>query len=130
MCFNVRLIDHIEPVLVAQGIEVGMIGVVRGAHGIEVELLHQAHVLFHIGARHGMATGWVVLVSVYATDQQSLAVDPQLPAANLHRAKTDLSAFDIEYLALAIFKAQYQGIEIGCFIGPFTRIEQRYRVMG
>ena len=44
---DVRLVDHVEPVLVAEVVPVGVVRIVRGAHGVDVELLHQAHVAEH-----------------------------------------------------------------------------------
>ena len=75
---DVRLVDHVQPVAVAEVEPVGVVRVVRRAHGVDVELLHQPHVRLHRLARERAARDVVVLVPVDAVDPHGLAVDEQL----------------------------------------------------
>ena len=84
---DVRLVDQVEPELVAQLGEVLVVGVVRGAHGVEVVRLHEQQVgPRELGTRSATALR-VVLVQVDAVDQHGHAVDQQLVVAHLDRAE-------------------------------------------
>jgi hypothetical protein len=47
VALDVRLVHHVEPELVAELLPKGFVRVVRGAHRVEVVLLHQPDVLEH-----------------------------------------------------------------------------------
>ncbi len=42
--FKVSLVDHIKPILIAQLIEAGRVGVVAGPNGVDVVLLHSVKI--------------------------------------------------------------------------------------
>ena len=52
--FDIGLIDHIKTESVAELIKANLMRVVRAAHCIEVVLLHQLQVSFHLIERFGM----------------------------------------------------------------------------
>ena len=80
---DVRLVDDVQAEPVAELEPVRVVRIVRRAHGVDVELLHQPHVPLHQLARDRAAARVVVLVPVDAGDQHGLAVDEQLAVANL-----------------------------------------------
>ncbi len=86
---DVRLVDRVEAVAVAQVEPVRVVGVVRGADGVDVVLLHQAGVRLHRLARDHAAVQVVVLVAVDAVDQHRLAVHEQATVADLDGAEAD-----------------------------------------
>ena len=52
MSLDIRLGDDVDAVAVAEVILKMMVGVVRGAHGVDVKLLHQRDVTDHVVQRH------------------------------------------------------------------------------
>ena len=73
--FNVGLGDDVQPVLVAQVEERGIVRVVAGAHRVAVVALHRDDVVDHVLARHGLAAQRVVIVAVHAADGDAAVVD-------------------------------------------------------
>ena len=66
--FDVGLVIHVQAVFVAQVVPVGVVGVVRRPHGVDVVGLHQSDVLEHGLARHHVPCFEVMLVAVDAFD--------------------------------------------------------------
>ena len=50
---EVSLVAGVQAVVVVHGIHAGVVGVVRGANGVDVVLLHEQHVAQHLVYRHG-----------------------------------------------------------------------------
>ena len=80
---DVRLVDGVQAEPVAELEPVRVVRIVRGAHGVDVELLHQPHIPLHQLPRDRAATRVVVVMPVDAGDQHRLAVDEQLTVAYL-----------------------------------------------
>ncbi len=93
---KVGLVHHIEPVLVTQVIPARIVGIVTGAHGVDVVALHQQDVFHHTAVRHGITVVGIHLVAVDATDHDRLAVQQDLAAACLDQteAHTLRNGFD------------------------------------
>ena len=86
---DVRLLDDVEAQLVGQVQEGRVVGVVRGAHGVEAVALHGQQVPAH-GLRGDDAPGVLVeVVAVDTLDAHASAVDEQVQAADLHAAEAD-----------------------------------------
>ena len=86
---DVRLVDHVEAVAVAEVEPVRVVRVVRRAHGVDVELLHQPRVGLHQLAADRTSARVVVIVAVDAADLHRLAVHEQPAVANLDAAEAD-----------------------------------------
>ena len=86
---DVRLVHDVQAVAVAQIQPVRIIGIMRGAHGIDVELLHQAHIALQRLAAQGFAGRVVVVMPVDALDVDFFSVDQQVPVADFNPAKPD-----------------------------------------
>ena len=69
MGLHVRLVDQVEPQLVAQLGQVFVMGVVRGADRVQVVRLHQLQVAARQVGGDRPAPFWVVLVQVDAVQQ-------------------------------------------------------------
>ena len=80
---DIRLVDDVQAEPVAELEPVGVVRIVGRADGVDVELLHQAHIPLHQLTGHGAAPPVVVIVPVDAGDQHRLAVDEQVTVANL-----------------------------------------------
>jgi len=70
--------NDVQPVLVAQVEERGVVRVVAGAHRVAVVALHRDDVVDHVLARYGFAAQRVVVVSVHAADGDAAGVDAHL----------------------------------------------------
>ncbi len=85
----VALVHHIEAVLVAQVVPNRVVGVVAGAHRIDIHLFHCADVAQHLFFGHDVSSVFAEFVAVGAFDQDRLAVDQQLRVLYLHGAETE-----------------------------------------
>ena len=87
---DVGLVDDVQAELVGQVEEGRVVGVVRGAHGVEAEALHLRR-----GRRASTSTDddpagvLVEVVAVDAADEHAAAVDQQVEAADLDPAEAD-----------------------------------------
>ena len=86
MRFQICLVDHIKAQFIAQVIELRRIGIVRRAHGVQVQALHQLKV-----AAHGLVGAikpdfWIMIVAVHALQLDPAAVEPQAAILDLDLA--------------------------------------------
>ena len=116
---DVRLVDGVEAVAVAQVEPVRVVRVVRAAHRVHVELLHQPRVRLHQLARHRTAAQVVVVVPVDAADPDGLSVDEQAPVADLDRAEADPARG-----RLAVLRLDDERVERGLLRRPEPRVPQ------
>ena len=72
--FNINLIDHVEAVLVAQGVEERVFGVVTTPDRVYIILFHQPQVLQRQLLTDDVPGSFVVIVQVNAFNQDRLAV--------------------------------------------------------
>ena len=86
---QVVLVDHVEPVPVAQIQEVRVRRVVARADGVDVVPLHEQHVLEHPLGRHGTAAQRVELVPVDAAQLDRPPVDEEHAVLDRDRAEAD-----------------------------------------
>ena len=74
VAFEVRLVDHVDAVPVTQVVPQALVGVVAGAHGVDVVLFEHGHGGVHIVGADGAAPVGVPLVAVDAVEHDALAV--------------------------------------------------------
>ncbi len=112
VAFQVRLGDDIEAVLAAQLGEPGGVGVVAGADGVYIVLLHQQQVPHGLLQVDGIAGDRVAVVAVYAPEFNGRAVKE-------HHAVLHLN-FPQAYLLLngLAAAAEYQLVLLGAFGVP------------
>ena len=87
MCLEVCLCHDVQAVLVAEFIPHGVVGIVARAHGIDIELFHQADILNHPFAGNDITSVGVHLMPVGALDEHWLTVHEQLSALDFHLPK-------------------------------------------
>ena len=75
MTLEVRLSGEIDTVFVAEVIPAWIIGIMAGAHGIDVELLHDADILNHALYADDVAAVGVELMTVGTLDENRRAID-------------------------------------------------------
>ena len=123
VAFDIGLAHDIESVLVAKVIPTGIIAIMAGAHGIDIEFLHHLDVLDHaLHADHITAIG-VHLVAVHALKDNGFSIDQHLAVLDLHLTEAHLLRNDFNDL-LAITQGGVEGIEIGSLGCPLVGIGQ------
>ena len=75
MTLKIRLADNIEAQLACQLVEPGGVGVVAGAYGVDVMLLHKEHIPKGLLPADGIAGDRVAVVAVHAPELDVHAVE-------------------------------------------------------
>ncbi len=94
----------------------------RGAHRVDVELLHQRDVALLRGLRHVPAVVGVGLGPVHALEQHPLAVDQQLLVADLDLAETDRLTGDVRGPPVGAGEGEHDGVQVRRLVGPLGRV--------
>jgi hypothetical protein len=121
---EVRLVEHVHAEAIADVVEVGVGGVVRGADGVDVVALHGHDVGLDGLGRHGLAPAQVVVVAVDALDQHGPAVDEELVAPHLHPAEPDGADDDVDLVALGVEQGDGEVVQGRCLGGPRRHARQ------
>lgn len=132
MAFDVGFVPDIETIAVAELVPILVVGVMAGADGIDIEVLHKHNIELHLLAADILAGIGAMLVAVDAADSDRPAVDTELAGAHNsvadivlglldgHIAETDLAPEGFDKGAVGAFKTKNQSIQIGGFGGPRT----------
>ena len=118
---DVRLGHDIDAVFVAEVVPVIVIGIVRGAYRIDIELLHDADVLLHARPGHDIAPVGVQFVPVRALEQNGLAVHQDLGVLYLHLAEAHLHRDHLGHGSL-FERRNPKGIKIWCLGRPLQGV--------
>ena len=121
---DVRLVENVEAVFVAELIKLRGVRIVAGADGVDVEALHKFDVPPHGFEREGPAGVRIVFVAVDAADQHRFAVDPQFAMGHLHPAESHPAAGEIHLAPLPVAERHRQPVEEGIFGAPVARARQ------
>ncbi len=118
---DVDLVGDHQAVAVGQVVEVRVTRVVRGAHGVDVEPLHQRDVLLLLGAGDVPAAVDARLGAVGASEHHAPTVDLQLLVADLDLPEADglLAGLD----DLAVPEELYaELVDVRGLVGPLQRV--------
>ena len=118
---QVRLVDHIKAVLVAQVIPFRAVGIMAGAHGVDIVLLHGPHIAHHILHRYGSARAAVPLMAVHALEHDAPAVEQHQAVPQLKPAEAGLSAHGLQKMAGRVGKRYLIGVKLRRLGAPQTR---------
>ena len=122
MAFEVSFVHDVEAIVVEHGVHFGLTGVVRGANGVDIGLLHEGNVLQHRGYVDGASEFGVRVLGIHALEEDALAVDEDLSVANLDAAETILRVERHFFCAACVFLHDDHGVEFGGFGRPKTEI--------
>ena len=89
---------HIESILVTKVIPTGIVRIVTGTNGIDVQLLHHLDVLNHALHRYHIAAVRVQLMTVGTLNQDSFSVDQQLSVLDFDMAETNTLANNFQHV--------------------------------
>ena len=98
VALDVGLGCKVDAVLVAEVIPARVVGIVAGAHGVDVQLLHDLDVLNHTLHGDDIAAVGIQLVAVGTLDENGLTVDQQLATLDFHLADADALANRLQQL--------------------------------
>ena len=113
MVFKIGLVHGIEPVVVEHGIHTALIGIVAGANGVDVVLLHEHHVAQHFVDGDGTSVKRRRVVAVHTLKEYLFAVDEHLSALKFDVAESILGGEGHFLIAVGIALHHANGIEIG-----------------
>ena len=88
--FDIRFIDHIEAVNVAEDKKRGVGGIMRSPDGVHVERLHQLYVFLKVVEAHNIACLILSVVMVDAFDLDGFAVDGEYILFDLNGLESDI----------------------------------------
>ena len=126
-----------DAVLVAEIIEIGVVGIVGRTHMVYVGALHHHHLVLHLLACDGMAACGVGLMAVDTLELQRLPVDEEIAAsqselvvlgshvAYLHRAEACLGAHRLDGVALLVTQFADKRIDVGLLGRPGLHVCHR-----
>jgi len=89
MTLDVRLVNHVQPVLTGQFIPAFRLWIVRISNCVQIGSLHQAYVGQHRFFVDDMACDVMMLMQVGAFKTHKLAIDQETSILDLRRAKTN-----------------------------------------
>ena len=118
MGFKVRFVQHIDAVLVAQLVPAGLVGVVGGAHGVDVEALERVDVLNHVRFGNRAAGAGIEFVAVDALEHNALAVELHQAVFDGEVPEADALQHCFDYLTGGIGCHHLQGVQRGLFGTP------------
>ena len=120
--FQVRFVDDIQPVCIAQIIPLGAVGIVAGAHGVDVTALHKLHIVFHLLARYAAPCAAAPFMAVYAPEHNALSVQQHQPVLQFKPAKARLAAHRFQRTANGIAERNGIRVQRGILGAPQMRV--------
>ena len=132
VALDVCLVLQIDTVLVAEEVPVGVAGIVRVAHVVDVGALHQHNLFLLHFACDGMTNGRMALVAVYTLQFYGLAVDIVVAAGQTELVVLGLGVLDfhltetydgrngLQHAALLVQKFAHQSVAVGSLGCPLA----------
>ena len=114
----VGLVHDIQAEVVVQGVHLGVVGIVAGAHRVDVVAFHEDDVLDHALHGNGLAEYGMGIVAVGALQVSKYAVDIQLVIPKFHLPETVLEESAFLQFAGLVVHGQPHRIEVGLFGAP------------
>ena len=129
VALDVGLGYYVETILVAQLIPTGIVGIVAGAHGIDVEFLHDLDILNHALYRYHITEVGIQFVTVGTLEEYGLAIHEHLEVLELYLAEAHLLADSLDYL-VTINEFDEEGVEVRSLGSPLGGIAHSHRCLG
>ena len=129
MAFDVRFVNHVDTILVAQIIHHRVVRVMGHAERIDIETLHENHVFFHAVVSDCTAIIRIEFVAVNTVELHRHAVHEQTRSAvfflDFNLSKANLVTFNLDNLAGPVLEREHCGIEVRSFGRPALRRRKR-----
>ena len=118
VALHVGLGQHVQTQAVAEVIEVGVVGVVRGADGVDVQSFHLHDVGLYLLLGEGSSAVLAEAVAVHSVEDDAVAVDQQgSVGADADCAQSHLQRADVHGLA-SLLQGDHEVIELRAFGAP------------
>lgn len=122
MRLQIGLINDVQPILIAQLVESGIVRVMRRAYRIYIEALHQLDIFDHGGKRHSPSQVRMEFVAVDALEHDRPAVHAQISALQLHFSDTDPVGDGLSHFAPGVFQLQQKMVQVRRLGAPQLRV--------
>ena len=106
----VGFVHHIHAVFVAKLIPPFGVGIMAGAHGVDVALLHQSDVLHHAFLRHYVSRFRVHLMAVHSAQPHLLSVHEHHTVFYLHLAESHLRLGPLHRISGRVGEGEFQRV--------------------
>ena len=126
MTLDVRLAHHVETILIAELIPLRIVRIVRGTHGIDVELLHHLHILHHLTDAEGSAVYGIVFLSVHTLDGDGYTVYQKLSVLHFDGTETERLSHTLLYSTIPVGSIDDEGVEIRTLGAPRLHVLQQF----
>ena len=101
--------------MVEHGIHLGLTGIVAGADGVDIGLLHQFDVAKHGGHVDGTSVNGVRILRVDALEEDALSVDIDEAVLDFHCAETVFGCESLFFVAFSVELGNLHGVEVRRF---------------
>src|SRR5947207_11922866 len=105
---DIGLVNYIETITITKVKPIGILGIVRSAHRIDVKLLHELDIFLHEFAADGTSGNRIMIMMIHAFDHHRFPVDKQLTFPYLNLAKADPTAY--VFTAISRFESDHERI--------------------
>ena len=119
---HVGFVHHVDSVAVAHVVPFGAVGVMGGAHSVDVVALEGSHGLFHIGKGDGPAGMGVPFVAVDAVEHQPVPVEVEYLVPQFKAAEAGVVGDKFGDLAIFIQNRQLHPVQLGASVIPQTDV--------
>ena len=106
----VGFVNKVDAVFVAQIIPHGVVGIMCGAYGVDVEFFHEKDIVEIRLIIDRFAQTFVVVVSVDASHEHGLAVDEQLAVFDFHTPKSNTASGVFDSFAFGVVQGDNKAI--------------------
>ena len=122
---------QVDAVFVAQVVPHGVVGIVAGSHGVDVEPLHNLQILYHPLPAHHIASVGIHLMPVGTLYIDGLTVHEQLSVAYLHAAESHPLPHHLDGgIRCLVVDFCHKGVQIGSLGSPFLYERHLYLAFG
>ena len=125
MTLDVCLAYHVETILIAELIPLRIVWIVRGTHGIDVELLHHLHILHHLTDAEGSAVYDIVLLSVHTLNGDGYTIYQKLSVLHFDGTEAERLSHTLLYSAIPVGSIDDECVEIRALGTPRLHVLQQ-----
>ena len=122
MTLDISLCQHIHTIFITEVIEYGIIGIVRGTDGVDVQTFHAQYILFNFLRSNSASINRREVVTINTMEHHALTIDEQgAIVADTHLTETNLRTTTVDDAAVFVLQRQYEVIEVGSLSSPLVR---------
>ena len=119
MAFQVRLIHNINAVLITEAVPQALIGIVAGAHRVDMAALQDFYILSHILPGDGPSRPGVPLMAVYTVDNNAFPVEKHNFVLYLKTAESNVHGNHFHHISARIPESEQETVQIRVAGGPW-----------